>query len=128
MQGSNTRPGTVIAGSNDGDPSNDFTVNSTGEVLSVCASASEIYTKFVKGYLVDSVNNPLFDSDEFPTGDADFTPVGIDELDLGNCSAACAVNPACCFDETKAGRTSSWHSRRPRKRSRTARKQPVGSM
>ena len=48
-----------LSGNNDGDPSNDFTVNSTGEVLSVCASASEIYTKFVKGYLVDSVNNSL---------------------------------------------------------------------
>ena len=105
-----------------------MTVISTGEVLPANASASEIYTKFVEEHLIGNVNDTLFDSDDILLGDADFTPGCIDELDLGNGSAAGAVNPACSFGETKAGRISSLHSRRPRKRSRTARKQPLGSL
>jgi len=94
-----------LSGNNNGDKSDDLTVESTGEILPEDSSSSDIFEKFVRTQIISEESESLFPAEDFVPVSSDdaFTPIFSDQLDLSLCPAACNSNAACCLDASQGG-------------------------
>jgi len=94
-----------LCGNNNADPTDDLIVRNTNppQVLAADSSSADIYTTFVKSYLIQYSQDSLFTSADFVAADVSFTPAFVDDIDTTNCPAACNGDRACCFDAEQGG-------------------------